>query len=130
VVKLPADVKLLVDFPDDTEEDGGDIVVFPGRNIAEALGEGFASRGYKVDNPEHAGEHGWELDVHLNKRRFWIQVTRIDEDDCLLQTDNKTWRIGLDEQATQSFLQDLKAILESDARFSQLEWLSGNWRLS
>jgi hypothetical protein len=127
-MKFPADVELRADFPDDMEDDGEDVIVFPGRNIAEALGAEFLKRGYKVDEPEHAGEHGWDLNVHLNKRRFWIQVTRMDGDECLLMTENKTWRIGNDEEATQGFLRDLKSILESDARFSQLKWLPKGWQ--
>lgn len=128
MVNLPSDVRFRPDFPDDRVEDDHDIIIFPGRNVAEALGEGFASRGYSVDEPEHAGEHGWDLNVHLNRRRFWIQVAWLDDDECILTTENKTWRIGLDEQATQNFLQDLKSILESDTRFSQLEWLPRGWQ--
>lgn len=120
-------VELRADFPDDCVEDDHDILQFPGANIAEALKVALSEIGYSVSEPIYAGEHGWELDVVRARRRFWIQITRLEDDECLLMTRNMGSWLRPDLPAYRTFLTDLQRILEGDRRFSRIGWLPKDW---
>jgi len=49
------------DLPDDQIENGHDIVVYGGRNVAVAIGEIFTKLGCKVGEPYSVEEQGWEF---------------------------------------------------------------------
>jgi hypothetical protein len=110
------------ELPLDWVEDETDIVEFPGRNVTEAIAAMLASLGYDVSAPIHAGEHGWELDVRANGRRFWLQITRMEEHDCHLTTQDMTWRIWRLQPSFEEFLTQLDRALREDGRFSQIGW--------
>jgi hypothetical protein len=109
-------------LPYDGIEDEIDFVEFPGRNVAEALAAMLACLGYDVSAPIHAGEHGWELDVRANGRRFWLQITRMDEQGCILVTMDMTWRIWRLRPSYEEFLTQLDGALRKDERFSDVGW--------
>ena len=115
------------DLPLDGVEDETDFVEFPGRNVTEVVGAMLASLGYDVSPPIHAGEHGWELDVRANGRRFWLQITRMDERDCNLITEDMTWRIWRLQPSFEEFLTQLDKALREDGRFSQIAWFR-DWK--
>jgi hypothetical protein len=110
------------ELPLDWVEDETDIVEFPGRNVTEAIAAMLAPLGYDVSAPIHAGEHGWELDARANGRRFWLQITRMEEHDCHLTTQDMTWRIWRLQPSFEAFLTQLDTALRTDARFSQIGW--------
>lgn len=123
-------IELRADFPDDRIEDDNDIVQFPGRNITEALRDALQALGYQVSDPIHAHEHGWELDVHRGRKRLWMQITSMGDDgECLIMTKNMTSWLRPDFDVYRVFLTDLQQVLEADARFSQIAWLTKEfWR--
>ena len=116
-------LKMHADFPDDCVEDDEDIILFPGRNIAEALRDALGARGYRVSEPMHAGEHGWELEAYQDRLRRWIQITQLG-DECIVMTRNMASWLRPDLPAFRRFLSDLQAVLEADPRFSRIGWLT------
>ena len=72
------------ELPYDAIEDETDIMEFAGRGVTEAISALLTSLGHRVSEPIHAGEHGWELDVWVRGRRFWLQITRMEGADCNL----------------------------------------------
>ncbi len=113
-------------LPDDGIEDETDFVEFPGRNVTEAIATMLSGLGYDVSPPIHAAEHGWELDVRANGRRFWLQITRMDELNCILVTQDMTWRIWRLHPSHAEFLTQLDAALRQDGRFDEIGWYR-NW---
>lgn len=108
-------------FPDDTVDDD-QIIQWPGRNIAEALKAALERVGYRVSEPIHAHEHGWELDVWRGRKRLWLQISVIDADECYLMTENMTFWLWPDWKVFRVFLSDLQRILEADSRFGRVGW--------
>ena len=109
-------------FPDDTVEDDDEIVQWPGRNIAEFLKATLESLGYRVSEPVHAHEHGWELDIWRGPKRLWLQVSVLDEEECYLTAENKTSWLWPDVRLFRAFLSDLQIAIERDSRFSPVGW--------
>lgn len=110
------------ELPYDGIEDEIDFVEFPGRSVTEAIAAMLAGLGYDVSAPIHAAEHGWELDACANGRRFWLQITRMDEEVCNLMTMDMTWRIWRMQPSFKEFLTQLDTALRGDGRFSQIGW--------
>ena len=67
------------DLPDDGVEDDTGFVLYPGRGVAEAIGEHLNKAGYRVSPPEHRWERGWDFEFWASERRFWCQVSDLDE---------------------------------------------------
>lgn len=109
-------------FPDDTVEDDDEIVQWPGRNIAEFLKAALESLGYRVSEPIHAHEHGWELDIWRGRKRLWLQVSVLDAEECYLTAENKTSWFWPDVKLFRAFLSDLQHTIEADSRFSPIGW--------
>lgn len=109
-------------FPDDSIQDESDYAQWPGRNIAEALKAGLEARGYRVSEPIHAEEHGWELDVSRGRKRLWLQVSVLDADVNYLIARNMTFFLWPDIELFRTFLSDLQTILSADDRFSRIRW--------
>lgn len=113
------------DFPDDwveTEEEG--ITVYGGRGVAEALGAMLVKHGYKVSEPEHMFEHGWDFYANGQDLEVWFEVCEIEE--FLLQTaDNSAiWRklLGRTRKPYEELLSRLHAEMSADPRFSGIRW--------
>ena len=109
-------------FPDDTIEDGDDIVQWPGRNISEVLKAALERLNYRVSEPIHAHEHGWELDVWWGNKRLWLQISVLDADECYLTAENKTFWLWPDAKVFRAFLADLQRTLAADDKFSITGW--------
>ena len=111
-------------FPDDSIQDDVDFVQWPGRNIAEALKTALEQRDYRVSEPIHAHEHGWELDVWRGRKRLWLQISVIDTELNYLIAENMTFFLWRDTKLFRAFLSDLHVILEADPRFNQVRWFT------
>lgn len=112
-------------FPDDTVETDHDIVVFPGRNIAEAVASILAQVGCTdIREPSHEHEHGWEILFRSDGKRFFCQVSRIDPETLLLfdknyRSDGLFYK-GPSRHAV--LLEKLRPALAADRRFQRLKW--------
>jgi hypothetical protein len=122
LVTLRSEIQFHSGFPDDTVEDDHEIVQWPGRNIAEALKAALEQVGYRVSEPIHAHEHGWELDIWSGRKRRWLQISVIDADECYLMAENMAFWLWPDVPLFRTFLSDLQRILDADARFSRVGW--------
>jgi hypothetical protein len=115
-------------FPDDSIEDEHDFVQWPGRNIAEALKSALERRGYRVSEPIHAREHGWELDIWCGRKRLWLQISVIETELNYLIAEDMTFFLWRDAKLFRAFLADLHAVLGADPRFNQVRWFSKGGR--
>ena len=116
------DVQFRSGFPDDTVDDGHDIVAYPGRNIAEALKAALEPLGYQVSEPiclEHAG---WELDIGRQRKSFCVRISLVDADECYLMADSNTSWFWPDVKGFRVFLADLQRVLSDDSRFTLVGW--------
>ena len=119
---LRPDVQFRSGFPDDTVDDGDDIVAWPGGNIAEALKAALERLGYQVSEPICMQHAGWELDICRQRKNFSVRTNVIDADECYLMADsNKAW-FWPDVKGFRMFLADLQRVLEEDSRFGVIGW--------
>ena len=109
-------------FPDDSIEDEDGFVQWPGRNVAETLKVALEGRGYRVSDPVHMHEKGWELDIWRGRRRFWIRVSMGDVEANYLTAENMAFFLWPDAKLFRAFLADLRDVLEADHRFSRIRW--------
>lgn len=119
---LRSEIEFSSTFPDDSIEDEIDFVEWPGRNITEALKAALERRGYRVSEPIHAHEHGWELDIWRGRKRIWLQISVLDAALNYLMAKNMTFFLWPDVELFRTFLSDLQAIMEADDRFSRIRW--------
>jgi hypothetical protein len=114
----------IADFPDDQVEEGGEITLFGGRNVAEAIGEILTGLGCRVSAPEYADLHGWDFDVYDRNFRFTCQVTSFHPAFHLLFEDPASAR-GPGRKSAQAYAElavKLSAALKRDPRFRHLQW--------
>jgi hypothetical protein len=109
-------------FPDDSIEDDDDFVEWPGRNVAETLKVALEGRGYRVSEPVHMHEKGWELDIWRGRKRFWLGLNMADTSANYLIAENMTFFLWPDVKLFRAFLSDLRDVLEADHRISQIRW--------
>ena len=121
-MSLRSEIEFHTGFPDDTVTEGNDIVQWPGVNIAEALKAALEQLGYRVSEPIDAQEQGWELDIWRGRKRLWLQISVISDDECYLIAQNMTFWLWPDWKVFRAFLSDLQGILEADGRFNHVGW--------
>jgi hypothetical protein len=113
-------------LPDDQVEDGHDIVVFGGRNVALAIGQILTELGCGVDEPYAAGEHGWEFLLTFRGRHsFWCRVTSFHPAFNLL-FDHSGGRPAAAKNAGAyaELATKLATALSADRRFENISWWS------
>ena len=120
---LRPDVQFRSGFPDDTVGDDNGVVVWPGRNITEALKAAFERLGYRVSEPICAEHAGWELDIWRRRKTLWLRVNVVDAGECYLMTESSSSWLWPEEKLVRMFLADLQRILEEDIRFNVIGWL-------
>jgi hypothetical protein len=106
-----------------------EIITFPGRNVAEAIGEILRAVGYDVGAPEYMDEHGWDLNVRVDGRRIWLELQGINPGEFVLQVEAMVGffrRLSpmrvVDFAYYAEFLTRLNEGLKNDPRFSKVEW--------
>ncbi len=112
-------------FPDDSVEEDGDIVIFPGRGIAEALAGLLRDAGLSVDAPEHQHEHGWDFTAHVDGVRIWVQISDIG--DVVFLSSEPPYAFFKNSRKKRAAHGKLLTLLDQgmrkDKRFSRLRWL-------
>ena len=119
---LRPDVQFRSGFPDDTIEDDDDTVVWPGRNIMEALKAALEPLGYRVSEPISAEHAGWELDIWRQRKGLSLRVNVIDAEECYLMAKSSSSWLSPENKLLRTFLTDLQRILEEDSRFKIIGW--------
>jgi hypothetical protein len=115
------EIKFRSGFPDDAV-DGDDIELQAGRNIADALKAALEKLDYRVSEAIDAGDHGWELDIWRERKRFWLQISALPPDECYLMTRNMAFWLWPGWDVYRSYLADLQRILQADSRVREIGW--------
>ena len=111
-------------FPNDAVYDGdGFADIQPGRNVAQTLRAALTQLDYRVSDPINGGDHGWELDIWRGRKRLWLQISVIGDDENYLLAENMTLWFWPDQKLFRTFLSDLKSVLDADSRFGRIGWL-------
>ena len=121
---LRPDVQFRSGFPDDAVGDDHGIVVWPGRNITEALKAALEPLGYRVSEPICAEHAGWELDIWRGRKGLWLRINVVDVDECYLMTKSSSSWLWPEMTLFRTFLSDLQGILLADGRFSRVAWFA------
>jgi hypothetical protein len=117
--------EIIADFPDDQVDEGDEVVLFGGRNVAEAIGAILTELDYSVSPPVHRHEYGWDFEVTSAGKRVWMQVSYLGEHDYVLATDFIP-KLGLfvsKKQIYAEMLDRLNKALASDHRFKSVAWV-------
>jgi hypothetical protein len=126
MVKLFPQAEFEADFPDDSEEDDGDIVVFPGRNVVEAISEILERAGHKCE-PPFFGDFAWEAHVEFMKRSMVFGVHTFEPGEFHLFAKDASPLDRWFPSAKRKFVEYLRMLgreLGADARFRNLRWFS------
>jgi hypothetical protein len=115
----------IADFPDDTVEEGGDITLFGGRNVAVAIRDILTRLGCQVSEPDYGEAHGWTFDAYYRGGRYWCQVTSFHPAYFLL-LDSTAVILGARKKnaAYAELAVRLAAALAKDQRFHNVTWHS------
>ncbi|MHC4291852.1 MAG: hypothetical protein ACYSTR_06535, partial [Planctomycetota bacterium] len=113
------------DFPDDSKVDSaGNIIMGPGKNIAQALLILFEEAGYKIDTIDEYDNYGWEFQVCKTKSWMRCLIQNANPWLCIIESSSLVMpfinKKSVDEQYL-GFLSDFQAILNEDARFSSIK---------
>jgi len=125
VVKVRPDALFLFDFPDDTIEDGRDIVVFGGRGVTDAIAQMIRRLGYQASAPQDEDFKGWSLDVSDQSSEFWLRFSDLGSEGSLVTADRTfpRWLWPWPRRAYVDFLLKLDAELRRDGRFRDIKWV-------
>jgi hypothetical protein len=124
LLKIRKWAEFKADFPDDLIEDENDIIQFGGKGVTEAIGEILRALGCKVSGPHDRQEHGWTLDVGLEKWKFWCQVSSL-EDFFYMVLDARSDPFFNRQRMVATYvriLNYLDAELRRDPRFRDIVW--------
>ena len=122
------------DFPDDIVEDAdGNIVIYPGQNVAEAIGEMLRKAGCVVTPPLHEAHRGWSFEAVAKDRTIWLLVSDLGGQH-ILQTEERGsfWRklFGARDTIYADVMTGLNDALAKDARFKNVLWFPKDWDAS
>jgi hypothetical protein len=112
-------------FPDDSVEEGGDIVVPGGENILRAINDFLGARGYHLSNFEQHSHYGWSFDLRGKEGNFWFLVQHPGPWLLTVHDSRMVWSRVFGGQADFAALIDqCRACLESIPQLSSIQWLS------
>lgn len=113
------------DFPDDQEEENGEVTVYGGRGVAEFVAEALKRHGYDVSGPAHVPPYGWRLGALSGAGRVMLQVSDLGEE-MVLGTYERTPFLKrlFDPRASihADLLKKLHRELADDGRFHRIRW--------
>ena len=110
------------DFPDDSIEDEGGFVRYPGLSVAEAIAQVFRDMGFHVPAPESEMELGWVLNVHVGKRRYWFRLTDVGDYIILISRDMTRYEPTPGDIGHEDLLGRIDTAIKADGRFSNIAW--------
>lgn len=110
------------DFPDDSIEDEGGVVRYPGLSVAEAVARMFRDMGFHAPTPESEMELGWVLDVHVGKRRYWFRLTDVGDHIILISRDMTRYEPTPGDIGHEDLLGRIDTAMKADGRFSNIAW--------
>jgi hypothetical protein len=112
------------DLPDDQVEDGRNISVYGGLNVAVAIGEVFAKIGCEVAEPYSVEEQGWEfLLSYRGSNKFSCRVCSFHPAfRLLLEECSFLPKVARKRAAYADLARALATALEADARFRDITW--------
>jgi hypothetical protein len=111
------------DFDDDGIDVGDRFFQWPGRGVAEAVGQMFRDMGFRVTGARDEEEHGWTFDVIVGRQRFWFQVTDLG-DSVILISEDMGGPPGSTGISYANLLSELDARFSADARFRNVRWFT------
>jgi hypothetical protein len=119
--------ELAVNFPDEQVEKDGQIIDLGGRTAAESISEILRGLGYDASPPEYAGDHGWDLNVYVDRKRIWLEIQPGPEkQEHILQIEAMAGffrrLFGIDLTYYAEFLTKLNEGLRHDRRFASVRW--------
>lgn len=111
----------IAEFPDDQVEEGGDIEVFGGRNVALTLGDILRGIGCEnVSPPGYDGENGWVFNFDYGRgHSFFCQITSLHPAFWLLFEGSRP-----SGHAYEEVWRKFASALEHDPRFHCVVWRS------
>jgi len=113
------------DFPDDSIEDGGDIVVPSGQNIMRAICGCLGTRGYHVSNFEQHSFYGWSFDLRGTEGSFWLLIQHPDPWLLTVHDSRMIWSRVFGGQADfAALIEECRARLASIPQISAVSWMS------
>src|SRR5262249_23583336 len=102
------------DFPDGSLEKEGNAVVPQGENIARAISESLAARGYQVSTPGQHSHYGWSIDLRGDAGYFWLLVQYPDPWLLIVHDSRMIWtRVFRGQAAFAALIDDCRACLAS-----------------
>jgi hypothetical protein len=122
-MKIRRYAQLESDLPYDGVEDERDFVVYPGKNIAEAVGEVLARQGCTIYPMLCLDEQGWEFDFVYRKLRLVCRTTMIE--DYLVLFYDPSWFRGIFKRTHPGFVDILRKVgdaMAQDSRFRNVRW--------
>jgi hypothetical protein len=108
------------DFPDDQVEDETDIVLYGGRNVAEAIRELAIKFGCDAPGLLYEGVKGWSFEASHEGRAYICLITSFHPRFFLIVDAGLAGRFA--EADFVAFLEAMNAVLLGDGRFHELQW--------
>ncbi len=113
-------------FPDDSVEEGGDIVQFGGKNVADALVAILRARSFQVSDPGYLGLNGWDFNVTEGKTRVSVQVSDVPPIFILITDLHLPFNFFKGDFGRRELhaevLAAMHAGMKADERFADLSW--------
>ena len=112
-------------FPDDSVEEGGEIVVPGGENILRAIYDCLATRGYRVSNFEQHSTYGWSFDLRGKEGSFWFLVQYPDPWLLTVHDFRMVWsRVFRGQADFAALIDQCRVCLESIPQLRSVQWMS------
>jgi hypothetical protein len=114
-------------LPEDVIEEGGHIIQFGGKSVAEAIAGIFKGFGCEVSAPDYLGELGWEFSITAKRRQLSCRLTLIDDYLLVMEDDHSTvfeqiFRRGSPHPVYFVALKRLAQEMAGDPRFQDVRW--------
>jgi len=127
-VNFNAYAELSANFPDEAiQGEDGEMIDLGARTAAEAIGEILRGAGYDIAPPEFMGDHGWDLNVYVDRKRIWLEFQPgAEPQEYILQIEAMAGFFrrlrGIDLTYYAEFLTKLNEGVGRDPRFRWIKW--------
>jgi hypothetical protein len=123
MVKVYPDSEFDADFPDDMVEEDGEIVVYPGKNVADAISEILGRFGYRCGEPVYGG-YKWISRLRFSDRDMGFIVHTFEPGHFYLFLEDRGAFRWL-PSAKRKFIEYVRLVyreLGADPRFTNFQW--------